>query len=45
MSVTNSVYDIISFVDTRKNVQMHHDLAAKACSDLRSYIHSPKAES
>jgi hypothetical protein len=45
MSVTNSVYDITSFVDARKHVQMHHDLTAKACSNIGPYIYSPKAES
>jgi hypothetical protein len=40
ISVTNSIYNIISLVDIRKYVQMHHDLKAKACSSLWPYIHS-----
>jgi hypothetical protein len=32
MSVTNSVYNIISLVDIRKDIQMRHDLMAKTCS-------------
>jgi hypothetical protein len=42
--VMNSVHNIISFVDIRKHVQMHHDLNAKACSPQAIYPLSKSGE-